>query len=353
MSTDQSLDSLGERRLVTEILGRRYGSSPAFGDDCALVPLEGVGDVELVATTDPCPAPLVATLGWDDLFYTGWLLATINLSDLAAAGADPVGLLVSYVLPGNLGVVQFERLLSGVDDCCALHGTRVLGGNLGDGPRVHLTATAIGRCRRGQRFSRRGVRAGDVLLLVGSPGYLWATALVCQGHASLPGEDQQALFERALRPRAQTGASRALAAGGLVRAAIDISDGLYAGVRTLCDANGLGARLAPDVHLDAPVAAVCRQADVDAFALAQLWGDWTLLVAVAPDVLDEARSAVARSGSDSHVLGTFTEAADIVLDQSDGTRPWTGVESERFTPSSWRDDLVSTYITQLRHHTAP
>jgi len=52
---------------------------------------------ELVATTDPCPEPLVFSLGYTDLYYQGWLLATINFSDLAAAGAEPLGLLVSYL----------------------------------------------------------------------------------------------------------------------------------------------------------------------------------------------------------------------------------------------------------------
>src|SRR5262249_37077632 len=155
------------------------------GDDCARL---GHG---FVATTDTCPTPLVASLGLTDPFYTGWLLATINLSDLAAAGARPKGLLVNYTLPPDTPVRDFERLLDGADECAAAHGTRVLGGDIRDGTPAHLSATAVGRCPvrlpRGRRaLSRRGARAGDQLLLVGSPGYLWAAVLVHHGWACLP-----------------------------------------------------------------------------------------------------------------------------------------------------------------------
>lgn len=348
MSAEISLDGLGERRLVAEVLGQRYRSNPTFGDDCAVVPLAGVDGFELVATTDPCPTPLVASLGWDDPYYMGWLLATINLSDLAAAGAEPVGLMVSYVLPGGLGVAQFERLLDGVDEGCRIHGTSVLGGNIGDGPAVHLTGTAIGRCEPGTRLGRRGARAGDVLLLCGGPGYLWATALLRLGHAALADDEANAVFERALRPRAQVPLGRALAQQHLAHAAMDVSDGLYASVQTLCQANGVGAAIDAQVTLDPPVADVCRQAAVDPFDLAQLWGDWLLLVAVDPSSVDDACAVAAGVESTARPIGELTSAPGIVLRRGDRTEPWIGVANERFTRSSWHADLVGSYIGRLR-----
>lgn len=348
MSVDESLDTLGERRLVAEVLARRYRETPGFGDDCAVVPLDNVEGVELVATTDPCPTPLVASLGWDDLYFRGWLLAVINLSDLAAAGARPAGLMVSYVLPGKLSVLEFERLVSGVDDSCQVHGTRVLGGNLGDGPAVHLTATAIGRCSPGERLGRRGAQAGDVLLLLGSPGYLWATALLRLGHASLPRAEEQAVFDRALHPRAQTAAGVALAQARLAKAAMDVSDGLYASVSSLCEANGLGAEIIGRATLDPPIENVCRQASVDAFDLAQLWGDWSLLVAVAPERAQDACDLAATVGSAAQPIGVMTATPGVWLEWGGQRDVWVGVESERFTPSSWRSDLVGEYVTRLR-----
>ena len=176
-TTEPSLGDLGERGIQKHVLRPRYGGIDGFGDDSALLAAV-TKPSELVATTDSCPTPVVNLLREPDLYHAGWLLATINLSDLAAAGAEPLGLVVNYTLPKATTVREFERLLDGVDACCAAHGTKVAGGDIRDGAATQLTATAIGRCTPGSRLRRSGARAGDRLLLVGSPGYLWAAALL-------------------------------------------------------------------------------------------------------------------------------------------------------------------------------
>ena len=90
---ERLLGQVGERRLVAEVLGQRYSHTLSFGDDCAVVPELPPWPFELVATTDPCPEPLVASLEmeWEDLYYQGWLLGTINFSDPAAAALSRSG----------------------------------------------------------------------------------------------------------------------------------------------------------------------------------------------------------------------------------------------------------------------
>src|SRR5437868_5550458 len=124
----QTLGDLGERTIIREILAPRYSpAAESFGDDCvAIAHAQGF----VIITTDPCPPPMAMQVGFPDLLYRGWLLATINLSDLAAAGARPLGLLTSLQLPATTPTEDFERLLDGIDECCAEHGTAVLGGNL-------------------------------------------------------------------------------------------------------------------------------------------------------------------------------------------------------------------------------
>lgn len=356
MSTDivaGSLGELGERAIYSQLLQPRYRDVPAFGDDCAAL------GRDLVVTTDSCPTPLMASLGVDDPYDTGWLLATINMSDLAAAGARPVGLLVNYTLPSSTPVVTLQRIIDGVDACAASHGTRVLGGDIRDGREVHLSATAIGQCppRRpsrhgrmaGGRLSRKGARAGDPLLLVGAPGYLWAAALLHNRWASLTPAETEDVVDRARRPVAQVAAGRLLAGRGLVRAAIDVSDGLFASVRILCEANGVGADLRSEIELDPVLRKVCDQAEVSTFKLGQTWGDWSLLVAVAPGDVDRARSALFRAGIGVRKIGCLT-AEEGVLDIVDGTSKsrWDGIDQERFTSNSWHGDGIEEYIQRLR-----
>jgi thiamine-monophosphate kinase len=347
---DRLLGQVGERKLVAEVLGHRYNRTLSFGDDCAVVPELPAQPFELVATTDPCPEPLVASLAleWQDLYYQGWLLGTINFSDLAAAGAEPLGLMVSYLLPGELTVGDFERLMDGVDECCAKHGSQIIGGNVGDGHPIQLTATAIGACRAGRRMGRHGAVAGDSILLVGSPGYLWSAALLKRGYAQLPATEAQLVYERALRPVAQLAAGRALAEAGLAHAAIDVSDGLYPSVEALCAMNRIGAVVDADVPiLDALPREVCQQAKVDPFAMAQLWGDWTLVVAVDGGAARQVISMLDAIGVPCREIGSFREGGQSLLRRDGELITWSGVDAERFTESSWNRSKLSDYLAGL------
>lgn len=347
---DSLLGEVGERRLIAEVLGPRYSGTLSFGDDCAVVPELPPWPFELVATTDPCPEPLVASLEpeWQDLYYQGWLLGTINFSDLAAAGARPLGLMVSYLLPGERTVGDFERLMDGVDECSAAHGSQVIGGNVGDGHAIQLTATAIGACRSGKRVGRHGAKAGDSILLVGSPGYLWSAALLKRGHARLPAAEAQLVYDRALRPVAQLAAGQALAEAGLAHAAIDVSDGLYPSVRALCTRNGIGAVIDADIPvLDVLPREVCRQAKVDPFVMAQLWGDWTLVVAVDGAAAQQAIGLLEEIGVPCHEIGSFREGSQRQLRRGGELITWSGVDAERFTESSWSRSKLSDYLVGL------
>lgn len=345
MSTEAShpsLADLGERQIYEQILKPRYRDVPAFGDDCADL---GGG---LVVTTDSCPTPLLQRLGETDPYYEGWLLATINLSDLAAAGAEPLGLVVSYTLPSDTPVWMLERIIAGVDDCSDAHGTRVLGGDLRDGREPHLSATAIGR-RKGRALGRKGANAGDELLLVGHPGYLWAAALVHrdQPPGLIPAE-VEAVFAMARRPRAQITAGTLLAELGLATAAIDVSDGLYAAVRILAGTNGLGARMAPKIELDPVVQRVGELCGVSSFQLGQNWGDWCLLVAVAPGSAEPAERLLDEHGIGVRRVGTLTDDGALVVGCGTDVRPWVGVDQERFTPRSWHGDGIDAHIALMK-----
>jgi thiamine-monophosphate kinase len=338
-STEQRLGDLGEQWIQREVLRPRYGGTEGFGDDSAFLAKVDTPS-ELVATTDSCPTPVVNILRDPDLFHAGWLLATINLSDLAAAGAEPLGLVVNYTLPKTTTVREFERLLDGVDESCAAHGTKVAGGDLRDGA-VQLTATAIGRCVPGSRLRRSGAEAGDRLLLVGSPGYLWAAALLETGRAKLPAPAREEIWERACRPMAQLAAGRLLA--GYARAAMDVSDGLYATVRTLCEANEVGATITGEFELDGPLADVARQCGLRPFDLAQTWGDWGLVVAVRAEDVEVVTKTLLGDGIAAQEIGTLTADQQLTA----GTAPWEGIAQERFSAGSWHGGDLSTLVTEV------
>jgi thiamine-monophosphate kinase len=346
------LGDLGERRIFADILAPSYKDVTAFGDDCAVL---GGG---VVVTTDSCPTPMVDQLGDADPYAAGWLLATINLSDLAAAGAEPSGLVVNYTLPTETPVGELRQIIKGVNECATSHDTEVVGGDIRDGKARHLSATAIGRTPRhlnrygrmtDDRLSRRGAKASDVLLLIGNPGNLWGAALVHRGHADVPAHVAEPVFELARKPVAQLKAGQLLAQRRLATAAMDVSDGLFASVKILAETNGVGAVMEPDIRLSDPLMTICEAAGVSPFQLAQNWGDWCLLVAVKAKNVPSVGYLLGNHGIGVHRVGSLTsDPSRILVGGPDGPQPWAGIDQERFTASSWQGDGIDAHIAWMQ-----
>ena len=159
-----TISDLGEKKLIAEFIRPLFNPEDdvrGVGDDCAMV-FEG-NDVWLFST-DRVPADLIAfRLGLINHRGLGRYLATLNLSDLAACGGRPIGLLLNLGLPGELGYEEFQELCRGFQEIAAMFDCRVLGGDITHSRELSISATSIGKGVRGRVLTRRGAMAGDTL----------------------------------------------------------------------------------------------------------------------------------------------------------------------------------------------
>ena len=152
----QTLGDLGELGLLAEL--ERRGLAKGIADDAALL------DGGLVVTQDALVEGVHFTfdrVSWRDL---GYRAAAVNLSDLAASGATPDGLVVTIGAPGETDVDSVLELYGGMAET----GVDVVGGDTTAADRLYLSVTAVGRSERVP--GRSGARPGDVLVVTGPLG---------------------------------------------------------------------------------------------------------------------------------------------------------------------------------------
>lgn len=350
MTDARRLDDLGERRIIEEIFRPRYGGNESafFGDDCAVV----ANDITLpgnliVATTDPCPEPMASFLGFTDVYYRGWLLATINLSDLGAVGARPLGLLTSLILRNDMTVAQLIRLIDGIDDCCRLSDTSVIGGNIKEGSKIDVSATAIGVCAGGKFLSRRGCHAGDSIVVVGDLGLFWSGVLASRRQIPLR-DHESLLLKNVLTPEPKVRLGQELAANEVLSACLDNSDGLYPSLAQLAAANGVQMCInMKDVEYLPAVLYVCSQIGIDPIRLSLGWGDWQLIGCCQSSRLSVLKETARKYDTDVYIIGEVRSGQGVVLEHEGRVASMAPIDSQRFTKDSWFTAGIESYINMI------
>lgn len=204
-----------------------------IGDDAALLKLpEGC---ELAVTTDTLVAGVHFPAGLDPQALGHRALA-VNLSDLAAMGAEPAWLLLSLTLP-EANQEWLAGFSAGFFALAKRYSASLVGGNLARGP-LNISITAQGFVPAGRALLRRGARAGDAVCITGQLG----DAAAGLQHIQTGSFDPDDACVRAFcfpEPRIAAG----IALRGIASAAIDVSDGLLADLAHLLEADNLGATL--------------------------------------------------------------------------------------------------------------
>jgi thiamine-monophosphate kinase len=244
----------------------------AHESDAELIRLPGNGQV-LAVTTDTLVEEIETGL-YAEPEQIGWMTVMANLSDLAAVGADPLGILLNLTLDPDDAAAFVPGFRRGVDAACQATGTAVLGGDMNFSANQQCGGTAIGLIPDGMALTRLGAGPGDVVFGSGPLGSGSAFAM------------QRLVLdvEGAFRPAAR------LKEGRLVRrfasCAMDTSDGLLAALDQLSGLNGVGFDLDLESHrlLDPVAKALAHEQGIPPWVmLAGPHGEFELVFTVPSD----------------------------------------------------------------------
>ncbi len=284
-------------------------------DAAALEPSPGC---DLVVTTDTI-VETVHFVGDEPASLVARKLLRVNLSDLASMGARPWAYTLNVAFPDKVDDGWVADFAAGLAADQEEFGIALAGGDSvsTDGP-ITLTITAFGEVASGTALRRTAARAGDLVYVTGTIGDGALGLRVLRGAVSgLARAQEEALATRYQLPQPRLGVGQALC--GVVRAAIDVSDGLVADLGHIADESGLAAVIdAEKVPLSDAARAVL--ADDPARLETVLTGgdDYELVFAVPPNEQDRLDAIASDTGVSLTRIGVFEPGAGVRVHGPEG-----------------------------------
>ncbi|KAD4007130.1 thiamine-phosphate kinase [Arthrobacter yangruifuii] len=252
----RTVDQLDEKALLARIFPR-LGPDTALlgpGDDAAVIAApDGRTVISIDTLVEDADFRLLWPCGYRTSgFDVGWKCVAQNVSDIRAMGAVPTSLVVSLTLPGTTEVSWVEDLAEGLAAgiaSLAFENCSVVGGDLGRGSQIVVTAAVTGDLQGRRPVLRSGARPGDILAHVGSLGLAAGGLAVLESGLELAdpagAEDVElgSLALAQLRPRPPYAAAGPAAAAAGATAMLDVSDGLVRDAGRIARASGVAIDL--------------------------------------------------------------------------------------------------------------
>lgn len=292
-----------------------------IGDDCAL--LQPAPGMQLAISTDML---LEGRHFFADIdpAALGHKALAVNLSDLAACGAEPVGFTLALALPPERARDEawLGALARGLFALADAHRCTLVGGDTTAGP-LNLCLTVFGQVPAGQALRRDGARAGDELWVSGTLGDARLALAALRGEITLPPAALATMRQRLEWPTPRV--ALGLALRGIAHSAIDVSDGLAGDLGHILTASRVGARIAAEAA-SSLIAARAARSEAEGQFGAPRWlpfvltggDDYELAFTAPPSARAAVQAAASQAGTPVTCIGRIEAEPGLRLVDADG-----------------------------------
>ena len=282
--------------------------SPPAGHELLVSTDTLVSGVHFFPDVDPC------SLGHKAL--------AVNLSDLAAMGAQPAWVTLALTLPG-VDEPWLSEFSLGFSRLASQHGVQLIGGDTASGP-LSITVQVMGFVEQGKAWRRDAAKPGDLIYVTGTLGDAGLALQAKQQSLIFPQNHLDTLMARLEKPTPRIIEAQTLL--GKVNAAIDLSDGLLSDLGHILTASHVGAMLDLEALPLSPAFLACQQEQTTQQLSEQCWqalplsagDDYELCFTISPDKQHDVEQVLQQHGFVAHHIGVIDDGAGLRCRLSNG-----------------------------------
>jgi thiamine-monophosphate kinase len=349
METQDFLTEIGEyafHRRLAAVLNQSIGET-VVGDDAAILPFDSPKFDSVLLSTDRLANGVPAQL-------RAKLLIAQTLSDIICMGGTPAGIVIAVQWPRSSTADEALAFLEEAESEAVRYGCHLVGGDTKEGRDFAAVGTAVGFGVQKAVIRRRPVRDKDLVAVTSASGRPWGARWANQLAVTydLPlGQLRKELADTDLDIALPVAESRTLADRQLVRAGLDLSDGIGASLKILGQANDIGFDVKPtalDDLVDPTAASVATSLGMAPRALALSPGYmWENMYALDPEQADQAVRAVSQAGGKLTVIGEASKEIRGVLYGGRESAVIDAASDEKFKSFPW-ENRVTRWVEIMR-----
>jgi len=308
------VEELGERKIIDLILGclDQMPNMPVpFGDDVSAIDI-GRGKLAVIKT-DMLVGKTDVPQGMS-LWQAARKAVVMNISDLAAKGAQPLALLASIGVPRGLSRKDIQQIGEGLNAGAREYNAYVLGGDTNETSDLVISCSVLGICQKRHLIRRDGAKPGDYVAVTSFFGKTTSGLKILMENLSAPPEIREELVNSVLMPSARLREGLVLAQTQAATASIDSSDGLAWSLHEISLASNVGFVL-DNLPIAQQAEKFAKIHDLDPVELTLYGGEeYELVVTVQPKLWQDAQKAVKTVGGSLIKIGWVTKDKTLLLE---------------------------------------